>query len=384
MNSKERVILSINHKEPDQVPIDLGGTMETTIHRDGYTKLKERLGLCLDEPNREMLKTAGFAWVDQEVQRHIGADIRGIFPYPANRDTIEYWNKDGYSHFTDEFGILWRKPLESGLYFDIWAHPLKGKTFDEIKAHAFPAPADDKRFAHIPEYLDQVDPLEYPLVFDNCFGNGIFQMCNMLLGYENFLLSMAMNEDKAYWLLDKILDMKIQFWDTVLDRFGDRIDIVKELDDLGTQLNLWISPKMYQEMVKPRLIKLIRFIKSKKPEVKIMMHSCGSIFKIIPDLIDAGVEILNPVQYSAQEMDPVEIKKQFGKDIVIWGGGIDTQSILPRGTVQEVIDETKRMLDIYMPGGGFVFAPVHAIQYDVPTENIIAMWETVKKFGKYS
>ena len=114
------------------------------------------------------------------------------------------------------------------------------------------------------------------------------------------------------------------------------------------------------------------------------MHSCGSIFKIIPDLIDAGVDILNPVQYSAEEMDPVEIKRQFGNDIVIWGGGIDTQKILPNGSVQEVKDETKRILDIFMPGGGFVFAPVHAIQYDVPTENMLAMWETVKEFGRYS
>lgn len=384
MNSKERVLRTIEHKEPDYVPIDLGATMETTIHEGGYTKLKEVLNISQDKPSREMLKTAGFAWVDQEVQRRIGADIRGIFPYPANRDSIEYWHDDGYSHFVDEFGISWRKAMKDGLYYDIYNHPLKDKTFDEIKEHSFPNPSDDRRFAHIPAYLEQIDPDEYPLVFDNCFGNGIFQMCNMLSGYENFLMSMAMNEDKAHWLLDKILDMKMQFWDTVLDRFGNRIDIVKELDDLGTQVNLWMSPQMYQEMIKPRLVKLVRFIKSKKPEVKMMMHSCGSIFKAIPDLIDAGVEILNPVQYSAQGMDPVEIKKQFGKDIVIWGGGIDTQLILPRGTIQEVVDETKRMLDIYMPGGGFVFAPVHAIQYDVPTENILAMWETVKEHGSYS
>ena len=122
-------------------------------------------------------------------------------------------------------------------------------------------------------------------------------MCNHLMGYDNFLMAMAMGEDKTNWLMDKILDMKIQFWDAVLDKFGEHIDIVKELDDMGTQMNLWISPEMYQEMIKPRLCKLIRFIKSKKPDVKIMMHSCGSIFTIIPDLIEAGVEILNPIQY---------------------------------------------------------------------------------------
>ena len=383
MNSKQRVLTTINHNEPDRVPIDFGATMETTIHHIGYQKLKEKLGICLDKPNIDMLKTAGFARVDDTMQRHIGADVRGVFPYPANRETIEYTEKAGYSYFTDEFGLEWRKPLENGLYYDIIGHPLANKTDDEIYSHPFPNPSDDRRFSHIEEYLEQLNPEEFPVVFDNCFGNGIFQMSNHLMGYDNFLMSMIMYEEKATWLLDKITEMKMQFWDTVLDRFGDRIDVVKELDDMGTQMNLWIAPEMYQDLIKPRLTKLVEFIKDKQPGVKMMMHSCGSIFPIIPDLIDAGVDILNPIQYSANGMDPVEIKKQFGKDIVIWGGGIDTQKTLPQGTVQEVRDETKRMLDIFMPGGGFVFAPVHAIQHDVPTENILAMWETVKEFGIY-
>ena len=383
MNSKERVLLTLNHNEPDRVPVDFGATMETTIHQKAYVKLKEKLNLCVDKLEVDMLKTAGFSRVDEEVQRHIGADVRGIFPYPANRDSINYHQDENYSYFNDEFGILWRKQLAGGLYYDILAYPLAEKSLEEITEHPFPDPADNRRFAHIPDYLSKVDLQQYPLVFDNCFGNGIFQMCNHLMGYDNFMMAMAMGEEKATWMLDKILDLKIQFWDTVLERFGDKIDVVKELDDMGTQSNLWISPEMYQELIKPRLVKLIRFIKNKNPRVKIMMHSCGSIFKIIPDLIDAGVEILNPIQYSAREMDPVVIKKQFGRDLVIWGGGIDTQKILPQGSVQEVSDETKRMLDIFMPGGGFVFAPVHAIQYDVPTENVLAMWDTVKQFGKY-
>lgn len=382
MNSKERVIRTINHKEPDRVPIDFGATMETTIHHDGYRKLKESLGICLDKPNVEMLKTAGFARVDDEVQRLIGADVRGIFPYPANRNTIEYKEKEGYSYFTDEYGIKWRKPLGNGLYFDIIKNPLAGKSLEEIQAHPFPNPTDDRRFTHIPDYLSQV-PSEYPIVFDNCFGNGIFQMGNHLMGYDNFLMAMAMYDESATWIMDKILDLKMQFWGSVLDRFGDRIDVVKELDDMGTQANLWISPEMYQDLIKPRLMKLIHFIKNKKPGVKMMMHSCGSIVPIIPDLIDAGVDILNPVQYTAMGMAPVEIKRNFGKDLVIWGGGVDTQKTLPQGTVQEVKDETLRMLDIFMPDGGFVFAPVHAIQAAVPTENILAMWKTVKEFGRY-
>lgn len=384
MNSKERVLRTLNHQEPDRVPIDFGATMETTIHKIGYRKLKNKLGLCSTTPEADMLKTAGFAWVDQEIQQHIGADVRGVFPYPANRDTIEYEEKDGYSYFIDEFGIQWRKPLKKGLYYDMLAHPLANKSLEDIQSYSFPNSNHENRFSHIPNYLKSIPAEDYPIVFDNCFGNGIFQMANHLMGYDNFLMSMAMNEEKAILLLDKILESKMQFWDATLDRFGDRIDIVKELDDMGTQMNLWISPEMYRDMIKPRLVELIRFIKSKKPDVKIMMHSCGAIFSIIPDLIDAGVEILNPIQYTAEGMNPIEIKKQFGRDLVIWGGGIDTQRILPKGTVEEVRDETKRMLDIFMPDGGFVFAPVHAIQHDVPIENVLAMWNTVKTFGCYS
>ena len=231
--------------------------------------------------------------------------------------------------------------------------------------------------------LDDIDHARFPVVFDNCFGNGIFQTCNQLMGYDVFLISLALNKPKAAYLMDRILELKIAFWDEVLSRFGDRIDIVKELDDMGSQINLLISPDMYRAEIKPRLKQLVEFIKGKAPHVKMMMHSCGSVRKIIPDLIDCGIEILNPVQYTAAEMDPVALKKEFGADLTFWGGGIDTQQILPTGTVQEVRDETRRMLDIFMPGGGYVFAPVHAIQADVPVANMLAMWNTVRDFGRY-
>lgn len=383
MTSKQRVLTAAAHREADRVPIDFGATMETTIHAEGYSRLKQKLNLCTDAAPVEMLKTAGFVRPDEEVQKFIGADVRGLFPNRTYHNEGSLSEDGEYRTLTDEFGIGWRQPVSGGLYYDIFSHPMAEMSIDDIKSYNFPDPRSPVLFENIESMLQEIQNDEYPVVFDNCFGNGIFQTCNQLMGYDSFLMAMALSEDRASYLLDKTLEMKIEFWDEVLTRFGDRIDIVKELDDMGTQINLLISPDMYREHIKPRLRKLVDFIKQKNPDVKMMMHSCGSVSKIIPDLIDCGVEILNPVQYTAADMEPAFLKSEFGKDLTFWGGGVDTQTILPRGSADEVREEVKRMLEIFMPGGGFVFAPIHAIQADVPPENIIAMWETVHEYGKY-
>lgn len=173
-------------------------------------------------------------------------------------------------------------------------------------------------------------------------------MCNHLMGYDVFLVLMAMRDPAADYILDKVTDCKMQLWDEVLTRYGDKIDIVKELDDIGTQESLFLSPEDYRYFIKPRLKKLVRFIKSKAPHVKMMMHSCGSIKPLIPDLIDCGIEILNPIQYTAKNMDLIDLKREFGKDLTFWGGGIETQNIMPFGTVQQVKNEVKKNTEILM------------------------------------
>ncbi|GAB4364792.1 MAG: uroporphyrinogen decarboxylase family protein [Spirochaetales bacterium] len=384
MNSKERVLAALSHREPDRVPIDFGGTNETTIHVKAYQQLKEYLGICVDKPVQFRLLTAQIVDVDEEIQNHVGSDVRGVFPNAVPLPSENEWKDEEYYYRKDEFGIGWRKPIEEGLYYDMYDHPLREKEEEEIEKYPLPDPRRPERFDGINEKIEKLSKSgAYPVVFDNCFGNGIFQTCNHLMGYDEFMVSLALGEKKAEILLDKIVELKMEFWDEVLTRFGSSLDVVKELDDLGTQTSLLISPDMYDTYIKPRLSRLLAFIKKKAPHVKIMMHSCGSIRGVIGSLIDAGVEILNPVQYSAENMDPVELKKEFGKDLVFWGGGVDTQNILNRGTVEDVRKEVRRMLDILMPGGGFVFAQVHNIQYGVPPENMVAMWETVREYGVY-
>ncbi|MFI3206804.1 MAG: uroporphyrinogen decarboxylase family protein [Clostridia bacterium] len=385
MTSRERVLATLSHKEPDRVPLDFGATMETTMSLRLYDLLKERLNIKVGEPANIKLLTAQFADIDPEIQKAIGADVRGTQPnrFAAFKPVLE--TKGEYTYYEDEFGIGWRKPVDNGLYFDMHKHPLvDALEIEDMEDYEFPNPRTEGLYEGVGERIDSLScGGEYPIVFDNCWGNGIFQMCNHIMGYDNFLATMVTEEETAEYLLDRVLDSKMQFWDEVLTRFGDKIDVCKELDDLGTQMNLWISPDTYASLIKPRLKKLVRFIKDKAPHVKFMMHSCGSIDKAIPHLIDAGVEILNPLQYTAENMDPAKLKKEYGKDLTFWGGGIETQKIMPFGTKQEVIDEVKKQMEILMPDGGFVFAPVHTIQWGVPLDNLFAAWDTMKEYGVY-
>jgi uroporphyrinogen decarboxylase len=175
----------------------------------------------------------------------------------------------------------------------------------------------------------------------------------------------------------------MRYWEKALDVMGDVVDVVQEGDDYGGQHGVLVSPELWREVFKPRLAQLIAHIKTCAPYVSLFFHSCGSIVDILPGLIDVGVEIINPVQVAAARMDSRELKREFGSVLTFWGGGVDTQYVLPRGTPQQVRDEVRRRIDDLAPGGGFVFSTVHNIQADVPPENIMAMRETVREAGTY-
>jgi uroporphyrinogen decarboxylase len=189
-------------------------------------------------------------------------------------------------------------------------------------------------------------------------------------------------------LLGIFLEDKIKYWDEVIDWAiengqEERIQVISECDDLGSQSSTIIDPGSLRTMVIPRLKILFTHVKKRLPHVKTFMHTCGAVRELLPDLIEAGLDILNPVQFTAANMDLVELKRDFGKDLTFWGGGVDTQSTLNNGTPEAVSDQVKRIIDILAPGGGFVFAPVHNIQDDVSPENFWAMWDTLQEYGNY-
>ncbi|MGD8749787.1 MAG: uroporphyrinogen decarboxylase family protein [Anaerolineales bacterium] len=199
--------------------------------------------------------------------------------------------------------------------------------------------------------------------------------------YELFS-DFALNEKLLTALMTKVMELKMAYWEKALAEVGDNVDVIGEADDFAGQLRLLISPSMYRRIAKPLHKKLFDFIHA-RTKAKIFFHSCGAIRPVIPDLVEIGVDILNPIQVSAAGMDTAELKREFGKDIVFWGGGVDTQRVLGDGTSQEVRADVRRRIEDLAPGGGFVFATVHNIQGNVPPENIMAMWEILQQYGHY-
>jgi uroporphyrinogen decarboxylase len=212
---------------------------------------------------------------------------------------------------------------------------------------------------------------------------GIFEMAQRIVGMEECLILMASDPRLAGTLFDKMLELKLAFWEMALPELADRVDVVAEFDDYGTQTSQLISPRMFRQQLKPRLRTLFARIKQLAPEAKRFFHSCGNVRPIIPDLIEIGVDILNPVHVRATGMEPLALKRDFGDALVFWGGGVDTQGVLPTGTPQEVKDDVRRNVEALAPGGGYVFSPVHNIQADVPPENILAMFEALEVYGVY-
>jgi uroporphyrinogen decarboxylase len=382
--SRARVEAAIHHREPDRIPFDLGGTILTGINVNTYRRLRAHLGL----PEVEVAIEDRFqqlARVDEDVKERLRVDVWGINPGKALSKSREPWSEDGYDKVLDEWGIEWWKPQEGGLYYDMRRHPMAHlSTREELRAFPFPDPLDPGRYRGMAERAHHLMNQRQAGYVLGRSAAGIFEIALWLRGFENFFCDMVMNQPFAEALLDAICELKMQYWTRALERVGRNVMIVSEADDLASQNQLLVKPELYRKLLKPRHTRLFSFIKKQaQVPVKIFYHSCGALQPLIPDLIEAGIDILNPVQVSAKGMDTRELKRQFGKDLTFHGGGVDTQEVLPRGTPAQVRDEVKRRIDDLAPGGGFIFAAVHNIQADVPPENVMAMWETLQEYGSY-
>jgi uroporphyrinogen decarboxylase len=222
----------------------------------------------------------------------------------------------------------------------------------------------------------------YGVVLKDSFA-GIFEMSQRIVGMEDLLIMMAVDPKLAAVLFEKMLELKLCFWEMALPQLADVVDVVTQADDYGTQISQLISPDMFRQQIKPFLKQSFDCVAKLAPNAKRFFHSCGNVRPLIPDFIEIGVEILNPIHIRATGMEPVALKREFGSELVFWGGGVDTQGVLPNGTPQEVKDDVRRNIEALAPGGGYVFNTVHNIQADVPPENIIAMREALQAYGVY-
>jgi uroporphyrinogen decarboxylase len=271
---------------------------------------------------------------------------------------------------------------QNGYYLEMIGNPLREATLDDLDRYPWPDPYDPARIRGLEEEVKYwYEQTDYALVGGLPCG-GMFESCTWLRGMDKFLMDLITDKDFSHALMSKILALHQGFFSVFLDIVGPYIDIIETADDFGIQTGLLISPKLYREMVKPYHQALFETIKS-KTNARIFLHSCGSVVDIVDELIDAGVEVLNPVQPLAKGMgDPVALNKRFGKQIV-FHGGIDIQKVLPTGTIEDVYAEVKKRISGLAPGGGYILAAAHNIQVDVPSQNIVAMFDAAHQYGTY-
>ncbi len=384
MTNYERVVASLNHQEPDKIPLDIGGTMVSGININALKELKSYLGL--KEPARVKDVVTQMAQTDHELIDRLKIDVKNVGPKVPEGSQMKDLGTQGGNHFLeDEWGMQWKMPLENGHYYDLHKSPLAHvETIKDVEDYSWPNAYDPVRYEDLKKEADKIVFEEKKAYLLGRMSSGMWEHAMWMTGYEKFMIDMYMNPGVVQAIMEKILQIKMDYWERALEAVGENVMAVSTADDLGTQTSLLVSLDMYREQIWPFHKRLFEFIKKKaKTDVKIFFHNDGAIMETIPLLIEAGIDILNPFQVNCARMDTKEFKKLWGNDLTIWGGSCDTQHVLPYGTIQEVKDETKRRIDDLAPGGGFIFAPIHNIQNGVPPENIMAWWETLQEYGLY-
>ena len=387
MTPRERVLAAIRHETPDHPPIDLGGMRSTGIMATAYADLKRHLGITtgeirISDPGQQL------AIVEESVRQRLGCDVicldGGTFGPWRDYTMIDgSVAKIGAGFITEpdgqggEFQIdaegrrARHRPAPSH-YFDPLTFPLEDIISSaELDRIAWPTLRDEDLRPLQAEARRLREETDYAIL--GSFGGAFLEDGQFLRGWANFMMDIVGDPPFAEALLDKLLGHHLRNVELYLDAVGDDIQIIQMGGDLGTQSGPQIKPQTYYEMIQPRQKMLWSRIHELRPEVAIFLHSCGGIYALIPGIIDAGCDILNPVQISARGMDPARLKSEFGGQLCFWGGGCDTQHVLPFGTPDEVYAHTRRNVEIFSPGGGFVFCQVHNIQAGVPPENIMAM-----------
>lgn len=381
MNHRERLVAALDHQEPDRIPIDLGSTGITSIAIGAYQDLRCMLGLPLEDKPVLTDYVQRLARVDEALLTFFDVDTRMLHPQARQEPRADLVGDYWVTH--DNWGAGLRMPAQGGLYYDWFEFPLERATLPDLLHHEWPRLYTGEQLDALAEKArDLYENTDYALVASIVFGGGIFEQPSRLMGMESFYVALLKNRPFADALMDRIADLYVAALDQCLDRIGPYVQVVAYWDDLGGQNQLLLSPRLYRELLLPKQRRLVNAIKA-KTDAKVFIHSCGAIRELIPDLIDAGFDIINPVQVSAAGMDLAELKREFGRDVVFWGGTVDAQSTLAFGTPAQVKAEAQRAIDILAPGGGFVFSAIHNIQSFVPPQNVVALFEAAQQSGWY-
>jgi len=412
MTSRQRVLAAIDHREPDRVSLDLGATPSSGISAIAYGRLKQHLGIVgghtriydvvqqLAQPEDDLLdryridvvdvgrtfNTADSDWYDvvlpdgqparypawfRPVRRKNGswvaksADGAVIAKMPAAGtffDQTCFPYVDGYPDDLSDLPDAMGKVLWAALVHSPWDHAVEPDFWTTLR----------RRALALRERTDRA-------IMVVC-GCNLFEWGTFLRRIDNFLMDIVLQPARVEALLDALMALHLDTLGKVCDAVGDVVDILRFGDDLGMDTGPFMSPAAYRKLFKPRHALLCETV-HRRSKMRTFLHSCGSLYALMPDLIDAGYEVINPVQTSCRDMEPEKLKREFGRDITFWGGGCDTRQVLNRGTPGDVRRHVLERLAIFAPGGGFVFNTVHNILPEVPPENIEAMFGAVREFN---
>ncbi|MDH7499539.1 MAG: uroporphyrinogen decarboxylase family protein [candidate division NC10 bacterium] len=375
MTHRERVLTALNHREPDRVPLDLGSTRSTSLVVEAYEHLSRYLRI--EEPPRIFSKWLHIAHPSEGMLKRFDIDTRSL-----SQGSPEGWQDRVFpdGSYQDEWGVVRSKP-EGSLYYDLTQAPFQGEpSMSDLKNFPWPDPHDPGRCKGLAEEARRLhQETDYAVVLN--MPGGIVHQSQFMRGFDGWFTDLILNPTFFHALLEKIADLWIEMAKDEFDAVGENIDICFYGDDVAFQNGPMMSMDLYRKMIRPHHQRLFSYIKSRS-SAKILYHTCGSVTHLIPDLIEMGVDALNPVQVSAKGMDTFRLKQEFGNEIAFWGA-IDTQRVLPFGTTEEVAAEVRRRIDDLGPGGGYVLCAVHNIQSDVSPENICAMYDTANEYGKY-
>ncbi len=372
LTHRERVLKTLAHEETDRVPIDLGGGPATMIHPDAYDALLAHIGFepePLAEGRRGSFQAAA---PSEAVLQHFDVDTRGIAPgAPEGRPDVVLNDLS----YRDEWGAVWRKAGERAPYINVAGplQPLVDPAASVLDTVEWPVINDPGRTRGLREQAERIrNETDYALVLN--LGNTTFALAQRVRGFAELLEDLLINEAFADGLMERITDVVCGVAEATLREVGDLVDCVSTADDMGIQHQAFMSADLYRAKVKPHHARLADTI-HRLTDARFILHSDGAVYTLLPDIIDAGIQILNPVQTNATGMDPARLKREFGNDLSFWGG-IDTQEVLPHGSPEDVAAEVRNRTNDLGRGGGWVLASVHNIQAEVPPQNIVAMYET--------
>lgn len=356
------------------MPIFFGTSGVTTMNTAAYDRLKCHLGI--KTKTRTFWRALQYAVLDEEVMVRFQSDGRPLIPGPAPSILSHELAPD---RFVDGWGITWQ--LEPGNhYYDIAENPLREATIGDLDRYPWPELASPSRFAGLREKARSIH--EAGLAVVALSGVTPFEFSYMLRGMDRWFLDLGCDHEFVHALMRKLTDLQRSAAEQLLEEAGDYIDVLITGDDLGSQKAPLLSTAMYRKLIKPYHSELFAAIKARS-RVRIFYHSDGNIYPLLNDLIETGIDLLNPVQVSAGDMgDTARLKREFG-DRLAFCGAIDSQSVLPHGTVEDVRQEVRRRIKDLAPAGGYILAPVHCIQPDVPPANVCAMFEEAVVAGRY-